>query len=201
MVQCSFGADKKGVLRLFFHHHCRMNKNLMTPELIPVFAENEIKSKVADLGQRISTDYQGRELVVIGVLKGAVVFFSDLIRKLTIPVTIDFIGVSSYGAGTFSSGKIRLTKDISLDLKQKHVLIVEDIVDTGLTLSFLVDYLQSFGPESVRICAFIDKAERREVEIQVDYSCYKVREGFLVGYGLDFKEKYRELPEIYHLKI
>lgn len=173
----------------------------MTPELIPVLTENEIKLKVADVGQRISNDYQGRELVVIGVLKGAFVFLSDLIRKLTIPVTVDFIGVSSYGAETFSSGKIRLTKDVSVDLKEKHVLIVEDIVDTGLTLSFLVDYLQSFRPGSVKICAFIDKAERREVEVHVDYCCYQVREGFLVGYGLDFKEKYRELPEIYHLKF
>jgi hypoxanthine phosphoribosyltransferase len=178
-----------------------MNENEMMPELIPVVTENEIKLKVAHIGKKISDDYRGSDIVLIGVLKGAFVFLSDLMRNLTIPVTVDFVGVSSYGNESCSSGKIRLTKDVSLEIKHKHVLIVEDIVDTGLTLSWLVEYLKSFGPRSLKICAFIDKAERREVEVHVDYRCCQVREGFLVGYGLDYKEQYRELPAIYHLKF
>jgi hypoxanthine phosphoribosyltransferase len=171
------------------------------PELIPVLSKNDIEDRVAHVARRISTDYQNQELIVIGILKGAFIFLSDLVRKLSIPVKIDFIGASSYGCGTSSSGNIHLTKNIEFDLKGRDVLIIEDIVDTGLTLNYIIDYLKAFNPKTVKICALIDKYQRRKTEIQLDYTCHVVAEGFLVGYGLDYNEKYRELPGIYHLKL
>ena len=169
-------------------------------ELIPVLNEDEIKKLVADVAQKISDDYKDSEIVLIGVLKGAFVFMADLIRKITIPVKIDFVAISSYGSNTVSSGKIKLTREIETDLKNKDILIVEDIVDTGLTLKYLIDYIESFEPKSVRICALLDKYERRETEINVDYSCHRIEKGFVVGYGIDYAEDYRNLPAIYHLK-
>lgn len=171
------------------------------PVLIPVLRENEIERKVASVGARISSDYKGRDLVLVGVLKGAFIFLSDLARHIDIPVLIDFIQVSSYGSGTSSSGDIRLCKPLDIDVRKKDVLIVEDIVDTGLTLSYLVNCFSSLGAESVKVCAMIDKHERRQTDIGVDYACHVVREGFLVGYGLDYDERYRDLPGIYHLKL
>jgi hypoxanthine phosphoribosyltransferase len=170
-------------------------------ELVPVFTKSEIDKKVAEAALKISNDYKGRDLVLVGILKGAFVFMSDLMRCLKVPVKLDFVCASSYGAGTATSGNIKLTKEIGIDIKGRDVLIVEDIVDTGLTLAYLVDYLKSFGPASVRICALLDKRERRKAEIVIDYSCLVVEEGFLVGYGLDYAEDYRNLPEIYHLKL
>ncbi len=174
---------------------------LIMPELIPVFTKDEIKSMVLSIAEKISSDYQSGEIILIGVLKGAFIFLSDLIRHLTIPVAIDFVGTSSYESGTSSSGDIRLTKEVSVDLKHKDVIIVEDIVDTGLTLTYLIDYIKSFGPRSVKICALIDKQERREADIRIDYPCYSINKGFLVGYGLDFNENYRGLSGIYQLKF
>ncbi len=168
--------------------------------LIPLLNEDEIEKMVADVAQKISDDYKNSELVLIGVLKGAFVFMSDLIRKITIPVKIDFVGISSYGSNTVSSGKINLTRDIEIDIKNKDVLIIEDIVDTGLTLKYLIDYFKSFDPKSVKICALLDKYERREAEIKVAYPCHKIEKGFVVGYGIDCAEDYRNLPAIYHLK-
>ena len=169
-------------------------------ELIPVLNEDEIKKLVADVAQKISDDYKDSELVLIGVLKGAFVFMSDLIRKITIPVKIDFVGISSYGSNTISSGKINLTRDIEIDIKNKDVLIVEDLVDTGLTLKYLINYLKSFDPKSVKICTLLDKYERRETDIEVAYPCHRIEKGFVVGYGIDYAENYRNLPAIYHLK-
>ncbi len=169
-------------------------------DLIPVLNEDEIEKMVADVAQKISDDYKNSELVLIGVLKGAFVFMSDLIRKITIPVKIDFVGISSYGLNTVSSGKITLTRNIEIDIKNKDVLIVEDLVDTGLTLKYLIDYLKSFDPKSVKICALLDKYERRKTNIRVDYPCHKIEKGFVVGYGIDYAEDYRNLPAIYHLK-
>ncbi|MBA3037484.1 MAG: hypoxanthine phosphoribosyltransferase [Desulfobacterium sp.] len=170
-------------------------------ELIPVFKKDVINMKVAEVARRISADYKDSELVLVGVLKGAFVFMSDLMRCLTIPVEVDFVCASSYGSDTSSSGKIKLTKELDIDIKNKHILVVEDIVDTGITLSYLSNYLKSFSPKSIKICAMLDKRERREVEIKTDYSCYVIESGFLVGYGLDYAEKYRNLPEIYQLKL
>lgn len=171
------------------------------PELIPVLSAGEIRLLVAGLARRISADYRGRELVLIGVLKGSFVFLSDLIRELSVPVKIDFVQASSYGDGTESSGAIRLQKGIGLDIRGQEVLVVEDIVDSGLTIRWIVDYLQSFQPRSVGVCALIDKQARREVEVPITYSGHVAGSGFLVGYGLDYAEQYRHLPGIYHLSL
>jgi hypoxanthine phosphoribosyltransferase len=170
-------------------------------ELATVLTKDAIQKKVFELALKISDDYKGKDLVLVGILKGAFVFMSDLMRCLTVPVKLDFVCASSYGNGTSTSGSIRLTKEIGIDIKGKDLLVVEDIVDTGLTLAYLIDYLKSFGPASIKICAMIDKRERRSAEIHIDYSCHVVEEGFLVGYGLDYAEEFRNLPEIYHLKL
>jgi hypoxanthine phosphoribosyltransferase len=173
----------------------------MMAELIPVLTQNEIDTLVATIAGRISSDYQNHDLVLIGVLKGAFVFISDLVRHLSIPVEIDFIRVLSYGSGLSSSRNIQLTKDIEIDIKNKDVLIIEDIVDTGLTLKYLIDYLKTYHPKTVRVCALIDKHERREVDVEIDYICHTTAEGFLVGYGLDYDEDYRYLPGVYHFQL
>jgi hypoxanthine phosphoribosyltransferase len=174
---------------------------LLMPDLIPVLKKDDIDKRVAAVAHTISSDYTGREPVLIGVLKGAFIFLSDLVRCLTIPVKIDFIHVSSYGANDQSSGKIHLKKGIDIDVKGKDLLVVEDIVDSGLTLTYIIDYLMSFSPKSVKTCALIDKRERRETGIQIDYTCQTVAKGFLVGYGLDYAERYRNFSDIYHLKL
>ncbi len=171
------------------------------PQLIPVLNKDEIADLVAGTADRISQDYQDHDLILIGVLKGAFIFLSDLVRRLTIPLRVDFICAASYGSGTTSSGNIRLTKDLDIDIKSKDVLIVEDIVDTGLTLAYCVDYLRSLQPKTLKICAMVEKTGRREESIVVDYACYQAKTGFLVGYGLDYDQKYRELPGIYTLEL
>jgi hypoxanthine phosphoribosyltransferase len=171
------------------------------PELIPVLNKNDIDKMVSRIARKISSDYQNQELILIGILNGAFVFLSDLVRHLTIPVKLDFIRVCSYGSSASSSGNIRLTKEIEIDINNKNVLIVEDIVDTGLTLSYLIDYLMTFNPKTVKICALINKHERRNANIKIHYACHDVTEGFLVGYGLDYNEDYRYLAGIYHLKL
>ena len=170
-------------------------------ELIPVLTQDDIETLVAAMARRISSDYQDRDLVLIGVLKGAFIFISDLVRQLSIPVEIDFIRLLSYGSGVSSSGNIQLTKDIETDIKNKDVLIVEDIVDTGLTLKYLIDYLKTYHPKTVRVCTLLDKHERREVDVKIDYIGHSVSEGFLVGYGLDYDEDYRYLPGVFHFQL
>ena len=173
----------------------------MMPELKLVLSGKKIHGLVVRLAEKISSDFEGKDLVVVGVLKGAFIFMADLVRAITQPVEVDFIGAASYGTNSYSSGRVTITKEITLDIKGKDVLLVEDIVDTGLTLTHLVSHLKSFSPRSVNICALIDKRERRETDITVDYACYVTEEGFLVGYGLDYNEQYRNLPDIYHLNI
>ena len=170
------------------------------PELISVLNKDDIAKTVQILAQRISSEYLDRELILVGVLKGAFVFLADLIRQITIPMEVDFIRVASYGGGTSSSETIRLSKDIELDIVDKDLLIIEDIIDTGLTLSWLIDYFKSLGPKTVKVCALLDKYERRKCDVDIDFVGHVVDKGFLVGYGLDYAEKYRNLPEIYHLK-
>ena len=177
----------------------RMEK--VMSELIEVLSSTDIEEKVASLAINISNDYKNGDIVLVGALKGAFVFLADLARRLTIPAQIGFVGVSSYGAGTASSGTVTVTKELDIDIEGKDVIIVEDIVDTGLTLQFIVRYLQTFNPGTIKICSLIDKRERRKVDVVVDYACHEVSEGFLVGYGLDHAENYRNLPAIYHLKI
>jgi hypoxanthine phosphoribosyltransferase len=171
------------------------------PELIPVLKKSEINNMVAQVARSISSDYQDHELILIGVLKGAFVFLSDLMLNLSIPVQVDFIRVASYGSDTSSSGRINLTKAVEIDVKNKDVLVVEDIVDTGLTLSYIIDYLKSFKPKTVKVCTLLDKRQRRQANVKIDYACHVVTEGFLVGYGLDYDEDYRDLSEIYHLQL
>lgn len=158
-----------------------------------------IAARVVELGQRISTDYAGSELLVVGVLTGAFIFTADLVRVLNLPLAVDFIRVASYGEGTCSSGTVCLTKDLECQVAGRHLLLVEDIVDTGRTLAWLRAHLLGRNPASLKVCALIDKRERREVEVQVDYVGFPVAEGFLVGYGLDCGGRFRQLPDICHL--
>lgn len=171
------------------------------PELIPVLKKDDIDKLVAQIAGIISSDYHGCELILIGILKGAFIFLSDLIRYITIPVKVDFICASSYGSKNVSSGNIQLTKEIDVDINNKDVLLVEDIIDTGLTLNYCIEHLKSFNPKTLRICAMINKHERREAQIRIDYTCYEAEEGFFVGYGLDYNQNYRGLPGIYRLTL
>mgnify|MGYP001045601772 CR=1 FL=1 len=165
-----------------------------------VISKERLQETVCALGARISADYAGKELVLVGVLNGAFIFLADLVRAVSIPHQIDFIRVASYGQSDSSSGTIRMAKDIELDIRGKHVLLVEDIVDTGTTLAWLSERFKDKQAASVKICALIDKKERRKTEVPLDYLGF-VRDGFLVGYGLDFAEQYRSLPEIYSLSF
>ena len=165
-----------------------------------LFSREAIDEKVSELAARISHDYEGRELIVIGVLKGAFIFMADLIRSLSIPCRVDFARIASYGAGSVSSGKVILIKDIEMSIKGKDILIVEDIVDTGITLSYFVAWLQERSPRSLKVCAFLDKRGRRKVAFEADYVGFSIEDGFVVGYGLDFDEKARFLPDVYIMK-
>lgn len=168
--------------------------------LIPMISQEEIAQKVKDIGRRISRDYENKNLILIGILKGSFIFLADLTRAITIDHKLDLVGVSSY-SGTSTTGIIKFTKEPDLDLKDKDIIIVEDIVDTGRTLSALLDFFKSYHPRSMKVCALINKEERKEVEIAVDYSCFDLEEGFIVGYGLDYDQKYRNLPAIFDLKL
>lgn len=161
--------------------------------LIP---RDEIARMCQRLGEQISRDYADREVILVGVLKGAYVFMADLARYLTIPVRIDFISVSSYGSGTRTSGVVRITKDLDTDITSKHVIVVEDIVDSGLTLKHLRQLLGTRNPASIALCTAFDKPERRRVEIDVEYVGMQIPDEFIVGYGLDFDGKYRNLPDV-----
>lgn len=162
--------------------------------------EKEIQAKVAELGAIITEDYRGKDLLIICVLKGAVIFTSDLIRKIDLPLDIDFMAISSYGANTKSSGVVRILKDLDTSIEGKHVLIVEDIIDSGLTLAYMIENLKSRGPVSVEICTILDKKERRTIDLDIKYTGFVVPDEFVVGYGLDYAEKYRNLPYIAVLK-
>lgn len=168
-------------------------------EIVPVFSEQDVANTVASVAGAISADFDGSDLVVICVLKGAFVFFADLVREFAFQVDIDFVGFSSYGSRTEPSKSIRLTKPIESDIKEKKVLVVEDIVDTGFTAQAIKQYLAGFGPAEIRLCTLLDKRERRSHQVKVDYCGYVVKEGFFVGYGLDFNGLYRNLRGIYRL--
>ncbi len=165
-----------------------------------LYSEEEISLIVTELGKRISDDYKDRNLLMVSVLKGSVVFMSDLMRAVTIPCEIDFMAVSSYGDKTKSSGTVRILKDLDRDISGYDVLLVEDILDSGKTLNYLMDVLYARNPASIRICTLFDKPDRREVDIYADYKGLLVPDEFIVGYGLDFAEKYRNLPYIGVLK-
>lgn len=164
-------------------------------------SEEQLKAKVADLGAQISADYEGKDLLLVSILKGAVVFMADLMRAVTIPCGIDFMVVSSYGgANTSSTGLVKIIKDLDQDLSGKDVLIVEDILDTGITLSHLMPMLQMRKPNSLRLCTILSKPSRRKADIEPDYCGFVVPDEFVVGYGLDYDEKYRNLPYVGVLK-
>jgi hypoxanthine phosphoribosyltransferase len=170
------------------------------PEFIPLISEEEIKTRVEKTGEEIAKDYKDRDLVLVGVLKGSFVFLADLSRKISIDHEIDLIGASSY-EGTSSTGQIVFTKQPDLELEGRDIVLVEDIVDTGHTLLKIMEFIRLLNPRSIKICSLIDKHERREVEIDVSYACFSLEKGFIVGYGLDYNEKYRNMPAIYDLKL
>ena len=165
-----------------------------------LLSAEDLANRIAEIGAKITDDYAGKEILMIGVLRGAVIFMADLARTIKIPVAIDFMAVSSYGAGTNSSGVVRIMKDLDENIEGKHILVVEDIIDSGLTLNYLLDNLRSRKPASIKLCTLLNKPERRKVEVNIDYNGFDVPDYFVVGYGLDFAEKYRNLPFIGILK-
>jgi len=161
-----------------------------------LLTEAQIKARVAELAEQLHRDYQGQDVLLIGVLTGAVVFLADLIRHMQMPVCVDFVQLRSYGDSTVSSGKVEVVKDLTQPVEGRPVVVIEDIVDTGRTLAYLVDTLRSRGAESVRVCALLSKPSRREVEVPLDYVGFEVPDAFVVGYGLDFAQRFRNLPYV-----
>ena len=155
-----------------------------------------LQRRIGELGAEISADYAGRDLLLVGVLKGAVFFLADLMRRLTVPCEIDFMAISSYGASTDSSGVVRILKDLDINIEGRDVLVVEDIIDSGLTLSYLVRNLEARAPASLEVCALLTKPERREIDVPVRYTGFEIPNRFVIGYGLDFAERYRNLPYV-----
>ena len=158
--------------------------------------EEEVDKRIRDLGEQISKDYEGKEVHLICVLKGGVFFMCELAKRITVPVSMDFMSVSSYGDGTASSGVVKIAKDLDETLEGKDVLIVEDIIDSGRTLSYLIEILKGRNPNSIHLCTLLDKPERRVKDVKVDYCCFNIPDEFVVGYGLDYAQKYRNLPFI-----
>ena len=165
-----------------------------------LFSEQQLADKVAELGARISADYAGKDPLIVSVLKGSYVFMADLTRRISIPCNVDFMAVSSYGAGTKTTGEVQIIKDIGSKIDGRHLIIVEDILDSGVTLSFLMKVLKARGAASIRLCTLLSKPERRKVDVPVDYLGFEIPDAFVVGYGLDYAEKYRNLPYIGILK-
>ena len=165
-----------------------------------LLTEEMLREKTMWLAAQISRDFQGKNPVIISVLKGSFVFMADLVRGLTIPCMVDFLSVSSYGSGAKSSGEVQILKDLDTHIEGRHLLVVEDILDSGLTLSYIMKLLKARRPASIKLCTLLDKPDRRRVEVQVDYKGFTIPDEFVVGYGLDFNEQYRNLPFIGILK-
>lgn len=168
----------------------------MLEKIKVLLSEEEVNLRVKEIAAKINKDYEGKQIHMIGILKGGVYFMCELSKRLTVPVTLDFMSVSSYGDGTSSSGIVKIVKDLDHSLEGKDVLIVEDIIDSGRTLKHLVEILKQRNPESIRLCTLLDKPDRRVVEVDVDYSCFSIPDEFVVGFGLDYAQKYRNLPYI-----
>ena len=168
----------------------------MSEKIRVLLSEEEVDSRIREIAAKISRDYAGKEIHLICVLKGGVFFTCELAKRITVPVTLDFMSVSSYGDDTKSSGVVKIVKDLDQPLEGKNVLIVEDIIDSGSTLSYLIDILGKRKPESIHLCTLLDKPERRVRDVKVDYSCFNIPDEFVVGYGLDYAQKYRNLPFI-----
>lgn len=163
--------------------------------------EEKIAKRVAELGAQIEKDYEGKEPIVVAILKGSIIFYGDLVRKIKLPMRFDTMAVSSYGSGTSSSGNVKIKKDMSHDICDKDVLIIEDIIDSGNTMKSLTALLEHRGAKSIRVCAFLDKPSRRQTDFEADYIGYSIPDEFVVGYGLDYDEKYRNLPYIGVLEL
>lgn len=165
-----------------------------------MLTEEEIKTRIKELGEEITRDYKDKNLLVVGILKGAIIFMAELCKNIDLPIMIDFMAVSSYGTSSQSTGEVRIIKDLDFSVEGKDVLIVEDIIDTGLTLSYLSDNLKKRGANSVKIATLLDKPDRRNVEVEIDYLGFSIPDEFVVGYGLDYAENYRNLPFVAALK-
>ncbi len=168
----------------------------MAEKIKVMLSEEEVVRRIKEMGERISKEYEGKEVHLIGILRGGCFFMCELAKRITVPVTIDFMSVSSYGMGTTSSGVVKVVKDLEEPLVGKNVIVVEDIVDTGRTLSYLMELLKEQNPESLRLCTLLDKPDRRVSEVHVDYTGFQIPDEFVVGYGLDYAQKYRNLPYI-----
>ena len=173
-----------------------MEEIQMSEKIRVLLSEEEVDTKIREIAAQISRDYEGKEIHLICVLKGGVFFTCELAKRITVPVSLDFMSVSSYGDDTKSSGVVRIVKDLDEPVKGKDVLIVEDIIDSGRTLSYLIDIIKGRGPKSVKLCTLLDKPERRVKDVKVDYVCFNIPDDFVVGYGLDYAQKYRNLPYI-----
>lgn len=165
-----------------------------------LYSKEQLATRIGEIASQLDEDYQDKNPVLVCILKGCAPFFTDLIRAMKIPLQIDFMAISSYGTGSTSSGQVRMNKDLDRSIENRHVIIVEDIVDSGHTLNYLKNMLSSRSPASIKICALLDKVARREVDLTPDYKCFDIANEFVVGYGLDYAEKYRNLPEIGILK-
>lgn len=169
----------------------------MADKIRVLLSEEEVNRRISEIAEQISRDYEGKEIHLICILKGGVFFTCELAKRITVPVSLDFMSVSSYGAGTESSGVVRIIKDLDEPLEGKDVLIVEDIIDSGRTLSYLIEVLKQRGPKSIQLCTLLDKPERRvKKQVEVQYTCFTIPDEFVVGYGLDYAQKYRNLPYI-----
>ena len=169
----------------------------MAEHIRVLLTEEEVDKRIQEIGEQISRDYAGRQVHLVCVLKGGSFFMCELAKRITVPVSMDFMSVSSYGAGTVSSGVVKIIKDLDEPLEGKDVLIVEDIIDSGRTLAYLIEILKQRGPKSIRLCTLLDKPERRvKKQVHVDYTCFTIPDEFVVGYGLDYDQKYRNLPYI-----
>ena len=168
-------------------------------ELRPLLDQDKIRRRMMELADQISRDYQGKEILFICILKGAFVFLADLMRHIDLPIQVDFIGLASYGSEMVSSGQIRITRESSVPIEGKDVIVIEDIIDSGRTLKFLADELRTREPRSLRICCLLDKKSRREVEFEADYVGFDIEDLFVVGYGLDVNEQFRNLPSIHYV--
>ena len=168
----------------------------MAEKIRVLLSEEEVDAKIKQIGEQISKDYAGRQVHLVCVLKGGSFFMCELAKRITVPVSLDFMSVSSYGSETKSSGVVRIVKDLDEPLKGKNVIVIEDIVDSGRTLSYLLEMLKDRGPESLRLCTLLDKPDRRVVDVNVDYTGFQIPDKFVVGYGLDYDQRYRNLPYI-----
>lgn len=168
----------------------------MKEQIQVMFSEEEVNARIAEIAAQINEEYKGEEIVAIGILRGGVYFCTELTKRITVPVILDFMEASSYGSGTDSSGQVQITKDLIEDIAGRHVIVVEDIIDTGRTLSKLLDNLRARKPKSLKLCTLLDKPERRVVQVQVDYNGFVIPNKFVIGYGMDYAQKYRNLPYI-----